>query len=232
MLELLNLCLVDMISYAQSLTTRPVKGMLTGPITCLQWSFVRTDQPRKQTALQLALAIRDEVVDLESAGIRVIQVDEPAIREGLPLKKKDQASYLQWAVESFLLTTNGVRDDTQVHTHMCYSDFNDIFDTIVGMDADVITIENAKSDLKLLNIFKTKNYPNQIGPGLYDIHTPRIPTKNDISSRLSSLLKHLPNELVWVNPDCGLKTRKWSEVEDALKVMINVVKEQRALAGQ
>ncbi|KAK9670977.1 methionine-synthesizing 5- methyltetrahydropteroyltriglutamate--homocysteine methyltransferase, partial [Basidiobolus ranarum] len=197
---------VDVIKYAQSLTQKPMKGMLTGPITCLQWSFVRDDQPRKDTAFQLALAIRDEVVDLEKAGIPVIQIDEPAIREGLPLRQNEWKQYLQWAVDAFLLSSVGVEDSTQIHTHMCYSDFNDIFPSIKRMDADVITIENSKSDLKLLSAFETHSYTNWIGPGLYDIHSPRVPSVEEMQSRLGDIVKLLPSELVWVNPDCGLKT--------------------------
>ena len=227
---------VEMAKYAQSLTSKPVKGMLTGPITCLQWSFVRSDQTRSKTAFQLALAIRDEVVDLERiAGLQVIQVDEPAIREGLPLHARDQEEYLKWAVQAFLIATNRVSDATQIHTHMCYSDFNEIFETIVGMDADVITVESAKSDLKLLKVFSSTGaavvgggYPNDIGPGVYDIHTKRIPSHAEIKSRVTEMLKYIDAERLWVNPDCGLKTRQWDEVEAALKVLVSVVAELRA----
>ncbi|KAI8843566.1 cobalamin-independent synthase [Chytridium lagenaria] len=193
--------------FAQSQTTKPMKGMLTGPVTMLQWSFVRDDQERRETAFQLALAIRKEVGDLEKAGIPVIQIDEPAIREGLPLRRTDWEEYLKWAARAFLLSSTGVRDDTQIHTHMCYSDFNDILPTIQSLDADVITIENSKSDLKLLTAFDRQNYTNAIGPGLYDIHSPRIPSTEEMQERLQAMLKYLKKELVWVNPDCGLKTR-------------------------
>jgi len=216
---------VEMSSYAQSLTKRLMKGMLTGPITCLQWSFVRNDQPRSETAFQLALAIRDEVVDLEQAGIRVIQVDEPAIREGLPLRKSEQPEYLKWAVDAFLLTTTGVNNETQVHTHMCYSEFNEIFDAIQRMDADVATIESSKSDLKILSA--TANYKNELGPGLYDIHSPRVPSVEEMLSRVRQMLKYIPSQNFWVNPDCGLKTRGWAETEAALKNMVQVAYELR-----
>ncbi|ORY01078.1 cobalamin-independent methionine synthase [Basidiobolus meristosporus CBS 931.73] len=218
---------VDVIKYAQSLTQKPMKGMLTGPITCLQWSFVRDDQPRQDTAFQLALAIRDEVQDLEKAGIPVIQIDEPAIREGLPLRQNEWKQYLQWAVDAFLLSSVGVEDSTQIHTHMCYSDFNDIFPSIKRMDADVITIENSKSDLKLLSAFETHSYTNWIGPGLYDIHSPRVPSVEEMEARLGDIVKLLPNELVWVNPDCGLKTRGWVETEAALKNLVAVARAAR-----
>jgi 5-methyltetrahydropteroyltriglutamate--homocysteine methyltransferase len=213
--------------YAQSLTNRPMKGMLTGPITCLQWSFVRDDQPRKDTAFQLALAIRDEVVDLEKAGIPVIQIDEPAIREGLPLRHSDWEHYLQWAVDAFLLSSTGVEDVTQIHTHMCYSDFNDIFPAIKRMDADVITIENSKSDLKLLSAFEQHSYVNEIGPGLYDIHSPRVPSVEEMKDRVAQLLNYLPKDLLWVNPDCGLKTRGWTETEASLRNLTAVAKHFR-----
>ncbi|KAJ9069953.1 methionine-synthesizing 5- methyltetrahydropteroyltriglutamate--homocysteine methyltransferase [Entomophthora muscae] len=216
--------------YAQSLTKKPMKGMLTGPITCLQWSFVRDDQPRKDTANQLAFAIRDEVVDLEKAGIPVIQIDEPAIREGLPLRRADWDAYLQWAVDAFLLSSTGVHDQTQIHTHMCYSDFNDIFPSIKRMDADVITIENSKSDLKLLNAFEQHSYTNEIGPGVYDIHSPRVPSVQEMQERVAAMLKYLPTGLVWVNPDCGLKTRGWPEVEQALRNLTQVAQSFRAQA--
>jgi len=213
---------VEYTKYAQSLTKKPVKGMLTGPTTMLQWSFVRTDQSRELTTQQLALAIRKEVIDLEKAGISVIQIDEPAIREGLPLRRSEWDAYLKWSVECFLISSNGVRDDTQIHTHMCYSDFNDILAAIARMDADVITIENSRSDLKLLNAFQTFKYPNDIGPGLYDIHSPLIPSTQDLEFRLKEILKYVPSTSTWVNPDCGLKTRTWKEVEGALRHLTQV----------
>jgi len=218
---------VEVLKYAQSLTNKPVKGMLTGPVTMLQWSFVRDDQHRKDTTFQLALAIREEVQDLEAAGISVIQIDEPAIREGLPLRNDDWNEYLNWAVDAFLLSSTGVNYSTQVHTHMCYSDFNQIIEAIQRLDADVITIENSRSDLKLLNAFEKHKYTNQIGPGLYDIHSPRVPSKEELRARLQEILKYIPKNLMWVNPDCGLKTRGWPEVEAALKNMTDVAKEFR-----
>ena len=213
--------------YAQSLTKRPVKGMLTGPVTILQWSFVRDDQPRSETAKQLALAIRDEVVDLEGAGIRVIQIDEPALREGLPLRRSDWASYLEWAVDAFRLATAGVRDATQIHTHMCYSEFNDVLRVIERMDADVISIENARSGSELLEGFEQYKYPNEIGPGVYDIHSPRVPSTDEISTALKRMRRVLDDAQIWVNPDCGLKTRGWDETLAALRNMVEAAKEMR-----
>ena len=207
-------------SFAQSLTTKHVKGMLTGPITILQWSFARDDQPRSETTKQIALAIRDEVIDLEKAGIKIIQIDEPAIREGLPLRKKDWASYLKWAVECFKLSSCGVKDETQIHTHMCYSEFGDIIDSIAAMDADVISIETSRSHMELLDTFAEFKYPNQIGPGVYDIHSPRVPTKEEMVSLLEKAAKVIDPKRLWVNPDCGLKTRGWEETKEALKRMI------------
>ncbi|MFA5488992.1 MAG: 5-methyltetrahydropteroyltriglutamate--homocysteine S-methyltransferase [Candidimonas sp.] len=215
-------------SYAQSLTDRPVKGMLTGPVTILQWSFVRDDQPRKATCQQLALALRDEVNDLEAAGISVIQIDEPAIREGLPLRRAEWAGYLDWAVDCFRLTTSGVRDVTQVHTHMCYSEFNDIMDAIAAMDADVITIETSRSNMELLDAFEEFEYPNDIGPGVYDIHSPNVPEIDWMVSLMRKAAAKLPAERLWVNPDCGLKTRAWPETEAALKAMVQVARTLRA----
>jgi 5-methyltetrahydropteroyltriglutamate--homocysteine methyltransferase len=206
--------------YAQSLTSRPVKGMLTGPVTILQWSFVRDDQPRRDTCWQIALAIRDEVADLESAGIAVIQVDEPALREGLPLRRADWAPYLTWAVDAFRLASSGVRDETQIHTHMCYCEFNDIIDSIAAMDADVISIETSRSQMELLDAFARFRYPNEIGPGVYDIHSPRIPSREDVERLLEKALAVLSPGQVWVNPDCGLKTRRWEEVKPALSVLV------------
>ncbi|GES78493.1 5-methyltetrahydropteroyltriglutamate--homocysteine S-methyltransferase [Rhizophagus clarus] len=220
---------VEVIKYAQSLTKKPLKGMLTGPVTMLQWSFVRDDQPRKDTTFQLALAIREEVRDLEAAGISVIQIDEPAIREGLPLRKEDWNEYLNWAVDAFLLSSTGVDSSTQIHTHMCYSDFNDIIESIQRMDADVITIENSRSDLKLLHAFEKHEYTNEIGPGLYDIHSPRVPSKEELETRLQEILKYISKDLTWVNPDCGLKTRGWPEVEAALKNLTDVAKGFRTI---
>ena len=213
--------------YAQSLTKRPMKGMLTGPVTILQWSFVRDDQPRAETAKQLALAIRDEVIDLEAAGIRVIQIDEPALREGLPLRRADWSSYLQWAVDAFRLATAGVRDGTQIHTHMCYSEFNDVLQVIERMDADVISIENARSGSELLQGFEQYKYPNEIGPGVYDIHSPRVPSVGEITGALQSMARVLDDRQIWVNPDCGLKTRGWDETLAALKNMVQAAKEMR-----
>jgi 5-methyltetrahydropteroyltriglutamate--homocysteine methyltransferase len=214
-------------SYAQSLTKQPVKGMLTGPVTILQWSFVRDDQPRAETAKQLALAIRDEVRDLEAAGIRVIQIDEPALREGLPLRRADWAAYLEWAVNAFRLATAGVADATQIHTHMCYSEFNDVLKVIEQMDADVISIENARSGSELLQGFEQYKYPNEIGPGVYDIHSPRVPSTAEITSALKSMNRVLDDRQIWVNPDCGLKTRGWEETLAALKNMVAAAKQMR-----
>ncbi|KQS31345.1 5-methyltetrahydropteroyltriglutamate--homocysteine S-methyltransferase [Dyadobacter sp. Leaf189] len=207
-------------AFAQANSEKLVKGMLTGPVTILQWSFVRDDQPRKDTAFKIALAIRDEVVDLEKAGIKVIQIDEPAIREGLPLRKADWSGYLKWAVDAFRLSASGVADQTQIHTHMCYSEFNDIIDSIAAMDADVITIETSRSQMELLDAFANFNYPNEIGPGVYDIHSPRVPTVDEMVLLLEKALKVIPARNLWVNPDCGLKTRKWPETEAALRNMI------------
>lgn len=207
-------------AYAQSLSDRPVKGMLTGPVTILQWSFVRDDQPRSQTCRQIALAIRDEVDDLEAAGIRVIQIDEPAIREGLPLRRADWPEYLDWSVNAFRLASSGVADSTQIHTHMCYSEFNDIIDSIVKMDADVLSIECSRSRMELLDVFHLVHYPNEIGPGVYDIHSPRVPDNREIETLLRKALEVLTPEQLWVNPDCGLKTRGWTEVRLALGNMV------------
>ena len=210
--------------YAQSLSQKPVKGMLTGPITMLFWSFVRDDQPRATTALQIALALRDEVVDLESAGIKVIQIDEPAIREGLPLRKKDWQSYLDWAVKAFRISASGVQDETQIHTHMCYSEFNDIIGAIADLDADVITIETSRSDGELLQAFEDFKYPNDIGPGVYDIHSPNVPDVDSIVTLMKRAARELPIDRLWVNPDCGLKTRRWPETEAALERMVQAAK--------
>lgn len=215
------------IKYAQSLTNRPVKGMLTGPITILQWSFVRDDQSREKTALQIALAIRDEVLDLEKAGIRIIQIDEPAIREGLPLHKSQWYEYLKWAAYAFRVSSSGVSNATQIHTHMCYSEFNDILQNIAAMDADVITIETSRSDMELLKGFGEFKYPNEIGPGVYDIHSPRIPEITEIIHLLEKATMVIPPENLWVNPDCGLKTRTWPEVKIALHNMVTAAKQLR-----
>ncbi len=206
--------------FAQSLTDRPVKGMLTGPVTILQWSFVRDDQPHAETCYQLALALHDEVLDLEQAGIRVIQIDEPALREGLPLRRADWQAYLTWAVDCFRLTAAGVRDDTQIHTHMCYAEFADIIEEIARMDADVLSIEASRSQLELLDAFVNYHYPNEIGPGVYDIHSPAVPSEQQCQAILTKILQVLPTEQIWVNPDCGLKTRQWEEVKPALTNMV------------
>jgi 5-methyltetrahydropteroyltriglutamate--homocysteine methyltransferase len=218
---------VELSAYAQSLTPRPVKGMLTGPVTILQWSFVRDDQPRRETALQIALAIRDEARDLEAAGLRVIQIDEPAFREGLPLRRGDREGYLAWAGDCFRLATSGVRDETQIHTHMCYSEFNDIIPEIAALDADVITIETSRSQMELLEAFREFRYPNSIGPGVYDIHSPRVPSCDEMLELLERALRYLPKERLWVNPDCGLKTRGWPETREALAAMIAAARRLR-----
>jgi 5-methyltetrahydropteroyltriglutamate--homocysteine methyltransferase len=214
--------------YAQSLTTKWVKGMLTGPVTILQWSFVRNDQPRSETCTQIALAIRDEVVDLENAGIKIIQIDEPAIREGLPLRKEEWAKYLDWAVKAFRISASGVNDDTQIHTHMCYSEFNDIIQNIADMDADVITIECSRSQMELLDAFADFKYPNEIGPGVYDIHSPRVPSSTEMVRLLEKASAVIPVDQLWVNPDCGLKTRHWDETKKALIEMVAAAQEMRA----
>ena len=213
--------------YAQSLTEKPMKGMLTGPVTILNWSFVRDDQPRATTCYQLALAIREEVQDLEKAGVRIIQIDEPALREGLPLRQSQWQEYLNWAVESFRISANGVKDETQIHTHMCYSEFNDIIESIADMDADVITIETSRSDMELLDVFDSFSYPNEIGPGVYDIHSPNIPNEGNIVKLMEKAVQKIPATRLWVNPDCGLKTRTWDEVIPALRNMVNASKTLR-----
>jgi 5-methyltetrahydropteroyltriglutamate--homocysteine methyltransferase len=214
-------------AFAQSLTPKWVKGMLTGPVTILQWSFVRNDQPRSETCTQIALAIRDEVVDLENAGIKIIQIDEPAIREGLPLRKEEWATYLDWAVKAFRISASGVKDDTQIHTHMCYSEFNDIIQNIADMDADVITIECSRSQMELLDAFADFNYPNEIGPGVYDIHSPRVPSSTEMVQLLEKASAVIPIDQLWVNPDCGLKTRHWEETKKALIEMVAAAQEMR-----
>jgi len=214
-------------AYAQSLTSKYMKGMLTGPVTILQWSFVRNDQPRSETCTQIALAIRDEVCDLENAGIKIIQIDEPAIREGLPLRKADWQNYLNWAVKAFKISASGVKDDTQIHTHMCYSEFNDIIQNIADMDADVITIETSRSQMELLDAFADFKYPNEIGPGVYDIHSPRVPKREEMVQLLKKAKAVIPSDQLWVNPDCGLKTRGWDETKKALIEMVEAAKEMR-----
>ena len=214
-------------SYAQSLTKKLVKGMLTGPVTILQWSFVRNDQPRSETCTQIALAVRDEVCDLEKANIKVIQIDEPAIREGLPLRKADWQNYLQWAVRAFKVSASGVKDETQIHTHMCYSEFNDIIQNIADMDADVITIECSRSQMELLDAFADFKYPNEIGPGVYDIHSPRVPSKTEMVNLLEKAKAVIPANQLWVNPDCGLKTRHWEETKKAMVEMVAAAKQLR-----
>jgi 5-methyltetrahydropteroyltriglutamate--homocysteine methyltransferase len=218
---------VAWIKYAASLTKKPMKGMLTGPVTILNWSFVRDDQPRSVSCYQLALAIREEVLDLEKAGVRIIQIDEAALREGLPLRKSQWKAYLDWAVESFRITGNGVKDETQIHTHMCYSEFNDIIAAIADMDADVITIETSRSDMELLDVFDDFAYPNQIGPGVYDIHSPNIPDEAHIVALMRKAAERIPAERLWVNPDCGLKTRQWHEVIPALTNMVSAARTLR-----
>jgi 5-methyltetrahydropteroyltriglutamate--homocysteine methyltransferase len=214
--------------FAQSLTHRHMKGMLTGPVTILQWSFVRVDQPRSVTCDQIALAIRDEVVDLEAAGIRIIQIDEPAIREGLPLRRTDWPAYLEWAVGAFRLASSGVHDETQIHTHMCYSEFNDIIENVAAMDADVVSMETSRSNMELLDAFARFKYPNEVGPGVYDIHSPRVPSDEDMIALLRRATSVLDPRQIWVNPDCGLKTRGWQEVTRSLEGMVRAAKQMRS----
>jgi 5-methyltetrahydropteroyltriglutamate--homocysteine methyltransferase len=221
---------VEWWQYAQSLTTKPMKGMLTGPVTILNWSFVRDDIPRSASCRQIALAIRDEVSDLEKAGAKMIQIDEAALREGLPLRRAEWDDYLSWAVMCFRICASGVKDETQIHTHMCYSKFNDIIDAIGAMDADVISIETSRSKMELLDAFKTYKYPNEIGPGVYDIHSPRVPEIGEMTDLLKLARLRLADEQLWINPDCGLKTRKWEEVKPALVNMVAAARELRALA--
>jgi 5-methyltetrahydropteroyltriglutamate--homocysteine methyltransferase len=223
---------VEWIRYAQSLTKKPLKGMLTGPVTILNWSFVRDDQPRSVSCYQLALAIREEVLDLERAGVRIIQIDEAALREGLPLRRSEWQEYLAWAVASFRLAANGVADETQIHTHMCYSEFNDIIQSIAAMDADVITIETSRSNMELLDAFDAFEYPNEIGPGVYDIHSPNVPSEQHMVDLMSKAAQRIPAARLWVNPDCGLKTRSWQEVLPALQNLVNAAKRLRALHGK
>ncbi|MBH8613591.1 5-methyltetrahydropteroyltriglutamate--homocysteine S-methyltransferase [Pseudomonas mohnii] len=224
-----NAMTVDWITYAQGQTDKVMKGMLTGPVTMLMWSFPREDVSRKVQAQQLALALRDEVLDLEAAGIKIVQIDEAAFREGLPLRRAQWQEYLDWAVEAFRLSASGVRDETQIHTHMCYSEFNDVIEAIAAMDADVITVETSRSDMELLEAFKAFDYPNDIGPGVYDIHSPRVPDTAEMVKLMSKAVKRIPAERLWVNPDCGLKTRAWPETEAAL---VNMVAAARQLRSQ
>lgn len=220
---------VDWIRYAQSVTDKPMKGMLTGPVTILNWSFVRDDQPRSLTCRQLALAIRDEVLDLEQAGIAIIQIDEAALREGLPLRRGQWQAYLDWAIGAFRLAANGVGNATQIHTHMCYSEFNDIMAAIIDMDADVITIEASRSGMELLGAFDDLTYPNEIGPGVYDIHSPNVPAVEAIIERVSESAAKIPKERLWINPDCGLKTRRWPEIDASLKNMVTAAARLREM---
>ena len=223
---------LDWIRYAQAQTDKPMKGMLTGPVTMLMWSFPREDIPREQQARQLALAIRDEVRDLEAAGVRIIQIDEAAFREGMPLRQAQWQPYLDWAVEAFRLCSAGVRDETQIHTHMCYSEFNAIIEAIAAMDADVITIETSRSQMELLEAFRAFDYPNEIGPGVYDIHSPRVPDAAEMLRLLEKAAERIPAERLWVNPDCGLKTRAWPETEAALVNMVAAARQMRERAGR
>ena len=214
---------VDWITYAQSKTDKIMKGMLTGPVTILNWSFVRDDMARGDVSKQIALAISDEVNDLQNAGIKIIQVDEAAFKEGYPLRDSKVSAYEEWAVRDFKLSVSSAKKETQIHTHMCYSEFNDIIKTIEAMDADVISIETARSGNELLKIFAKVGYKQEVGPGVYDIHSPRIPSVDEIVSQIQSLLEVLPKEQLWINPDCGLKTRKWAEVKQSLINMVEAV---------
>jgi 5-methyltetrahydropteroyltriglutamate--homocysteine methyltransferase len=220
---------VEWISYAQSITDKPMKGMLTGPVTILCWSFVRDDLERAEVCRQIALAMRDEVADLQAAGIRIIQIDEAAFSEGMPIKKRDRDAYLLWAVDAFRLATSVVEDSTQIHTHMCYSEFNDIIRSIAKMDADVISIESSRSRMELLDAFSDFEYPSDIGPGVYDIHSPRVPTEEEIQGLLEKALRFVREDRLWVNPDCGLKTRDWPEVIDSLRNMVSAARSLRTL---
>jgi 5-methyltetrahydropteroyltriglutamate--homocysteine methyltransferase len=222
---------VEWIRFAQSLTEKPMKAMLTGPVTILNWSFVRDDQPRSVTCYELALAVREEVLDLERAGVRIIQIDEAALREGLPLRRSEWPEYLAWAVNAFRISANGVKDETQIHTHMCYAEFNDIIDSIAAMDADVITIETSRSNMELLDAFDAFEYPNEIGPGVYDIHSPNVPSQGQIVALMRKAAERIPAARLWVNPDCGLKTRRWEEVLPALENMVSAAKALRASAS-
>jgi len=214
---------------AQNLTDRPVKGMLTGPVTILQWSFVRNDQPREVTCTQIALAIQDEVSDLEVAGCAIVQVDEAALREGLPLQIRDRDAYNRWAVDCFRLAVAAANPETQIHTHMCYSEFNDMMDHIIRLDADVISIEASRSDMEVLDAFEgSTSYPNDIGPGVYDIHSPRVPSVDEIEDLLTEAERRITRAQLWVNPDCGLKTRRWEDVRPALTHLVEAARRRRA----
>jgi 5-methyltetrahydropteroyltriglutamate--homocysteine methyltransferase len=223
---------VDWWRYAQSLTGKPVKGMLTGPVTILNWSFVRDDQPREDSCRQIALAIRDEVTDLEQAGCKAIQIDEAALREGLPLRRRNWQHYLDWAVDCFRIAASSVGDETQIHTHMCYSEFNDILPSIAAMDADVISIETARSQMELLEAFAAYRYPSAIGPGVYDIHSARVPDKAEMVRLIQLAQQHLSSAQIWVNPDCGLKTRRWDEVRPAIERMVAAARKLRGEPGR
>jgi 5-methyltetrahydropteroyltriglutamate--homocysteine methyltransferase len=217
--------------FAQEQTNKIVKGMLTGPITILQWSFVRDDQSRKNTAQEIAFAIRDEVKDLEQNGIKIIQIDEPALREGLPLKKGKWKNYLDWSVGCFKIASSVVKDETQIHTHMCYGEFDDIIESIAALDADVISIETSRSRMELLKTFEKFKYPNEIGPGVFDIHSPRVPSIEEMTNLLMKATKNVDSEKIWVNPDCGLKTRGWPETINALQNMVLAAKNLRKSSG-
>ena len=219
---------IQWITYAQSKTDKAVKGMLTGPVTILQWSFVRDDIPRSVVAEQIAASLRDEIFDLQAAGIKIIQVDEPAFKEGYPLRKENVSEYEKWAVNNFKLAASLAGRETQIHTHMCYSEFNDIIKTIEAMDADVITIETARSGNELLKVFRDAGYAHEIGPGIYDIHSPRVPSVEEFTKQIGALLEVLPLKQLWINPDCGLKTRQWDEVKPALRNMVEAVRRVRA----
>jgi len=219
---------VDWFKYSQGLTRRPMKGMLTGPVTILNWSFVRDDQPKEKTAFQIALAIREEVKDLEATGARVIQIDEAALREGLPIKHQKWNDYLCWAVDAFRISSSVVKDETQIQTHMCYSEFGDIMDAISKLDADVLLIEFARSGPTFFECFRKNTYHNQIGPGVYDIHSPRVPTGEECERAIRQILTLFPADRIWINPDCGLKTRRYEEVEPALHNMVEGAKKVRA----
>jgi 5-methyltetrahydropteroyltriglutamate--homocysteine methyltransferase len=214
-------------AYAQSLTSKPVKGMLTGPVTILNWSFVRDDQPRAETCRQIALVLKDEVADLEQAGLRIIQIDEPALREGLPLRRQEWQNYLSWAVECFRLASAGASPATQIHSHMCYSSFEDILEAVAALDADVVSIANARDGGQLLGTLRQAEYAKQIGPGIYDVHSPRVPSADEMKSMLQAILGVLPVSDVWVNPDCGLKTREWDELMPALEHMVSAARDLR-----
>ena len=219
---------VEWATYAAGLTDRPMKGMLTGPVTILQWSFVRDDQPWAVTARQLALALRDEVGDLVAAGIPIVQIDEPALREGLPLRRADQAAFLAWATEAFRLSAGSAPDPIQIHTHMCYAEFGEIIDAIVDLDADVISMEASRSQMELLDDFVAREYPNEIGPGIWDIHSPRVPSDDELDDLLARAVKALGSDRLWVNPDCGLKTRAWPETRASLTGLVAAAQRARA----